>query len=536
MNNKRFILLKTLLLSTSRVNKAKYSRDKKTKNKAIGGLVGVAIIYLMIVFYCIAAGVGYGYLGLYDSIPVICAATISALAFVFTFFKTNGYLFAFKEYDMLMSLPFSPKTIAADKFLYMYMSSLPWYLSILLSMMVAYGVYAKPGIIVYILWIVLGLILPVVPMLFAAFLGFIIAKISAGFRHKNIIQTVLTFVFVLFCFSFQYIVEAVVKSDDTKEILSGISDKISGLGNGYLPIAWFSEAVLKVNLLDAALLIALSLGLFELLFILVGKNYREINSRLKTHGKAKKKSDLSFKKQNLLNTIAFKEFKRLGGNTTYLVNATMGLVLAIILGLASAVFSFDRIIQIITKDAPFDAAIVYPAIPLIVYYLTGMMSTCACTPSLEGKNYWIVQSLPIEKKTLYQGKMLFNVYLTVPVAIFTTLCLSISARVPVLNAIIYLIEVLALSAFSSSWGCVCGIKHRRLDWENEIEVVKQGTAVALYLLPNMFVVMGLVVGVVALSLVVNSNLISILLTCIALILALLSYRRVISLAKKEENI
>ena len=31
----------------------------------------------------------------------------------------------------------------------------------------------------------------------------------------------------------------------------------------------------------------------------------------------------------------------------------------------------------------------------------------------------------------------------------------------------------------------------RLDWENEIEVIKQGAAVSIYLLPNMFAVMGL---------------------------------------------
>lgn len=66
----------------------------------------------------------------------------------------------------------------------------------------------------------------------------------------------------------------------------------------------------------------------------------------------------------------------------------------------------------------------------------------------------------------------------------------------------------------------------RLDWENEIEVVKQGAAVTLYLLPNMFVTMGVVVLVVVLGPHMNANLLSLAVTGLALVLALLSYRRV----------
>ena len=58
---------------------------------------------------------------------------------------------------------------------------------------------------------------------------------------------------------------------------------------------------------------------------------------------------------------------------------------------------------------------------------------------------------------------------------------------------------LVLCAFSTAWGCVCGIRHIRLDWDNEIEVIKQGADVAIYMLPNMFVVMGLTVLVVFLG-------------------------------------
>ena len=158
----------------------------------------------MLIGYGILMCIGYGAAGIIDAAPVMCALVISVLAFFFTFFKTNGYLFNFKEYDMLMALPFEARTVAACKFLYMYVKSLPWYLSISFAMLIGYGYFARPAVFVYPLWIILSFFLPVIPMLIAAFLGFLIAKISAGFKKSNIIQTVLTFIFVVFCFSLRF--------------------------------------------------------------------------------------------------------------------------------------------------------------------------------------------------------------------------------------------------------------------------------------------------------------------------------------------
>ena len=115
--NKSMILLRTLLLSTSQSNIYRHCRDKKKRGKIVGGLIGAALLYAMIMAYCIVMCIGYGKAGIIDATPVMCALVISMLAFLFTFFKTNGYLFNFKEYDMLMSLPFEARTVAGCKFL-----------------------------------------------------------------------------------------------------------------------------------------------------------------------------------------------------------------------------------------------------------------------------------------------------------------------------------------------------------------------------------------------------------------------------------
>ena len=532
MDSKSILLLKTLLLSTSPRNIYTHTTDKKKRRKIAFGYVGAAVLYAMLVAYSLITCIGLGSVGMIEAAPAICALATSALAFLSALFRTNGHLFNFKEYDMLMSLPFETSSVASCKFLYMYLKSLPWYLCVSLATMLGYAIYAQPSIATYPLWIILTLFLPIIPMLAASFLGFLIAKVSTGFKKTNLVQTVLTFVFVILCFSSRFIIEGLFRNNEARAVLLKASEATEQAAHIYLPAGWFADAVTKIDLLSALLLVVVSALLFAAVFYLVGRSYQRINSALKSHAASRNFEMSKQKQRSVVHAIAFKEFRRLTNSTVYMTNAAMGEVLAALLGIVTLVVGFDRILDIVTQEAPFDHAILQPAIPFIVYFFIGMLATTACSPSLEGKNYWIIQSLPLSMKSVYQGKMLFNLYLTVPAMAFSVLCMCVSARVPVLNTALYLVLGLALCAFSTTWGCVCGVRHMRLDWENEVEVVKQGTAVTLYLLPNMFVTMGLTTLVVFLGQHVDHGLIALGFTLIAGVLALLSYYRVLALAKR----
>lgn len=531
--NKNILLLKTLLLSTSQINKLKYCNDKKKKGKIIGGIVGVVVIYLLIMGFAILTCIGYGVTGMIDAAPVMCALIISLLAFVFTLFKTNGYLFNFKEYDMLMSLPFEPKKIAACKFLYMYIKSMAWHVSISLAMMIGYGIFAKPAFYVYIIWAVLTVFLPIIPTLIASFFGFIIARIFAGFKKRNILQTIFTFIFIILAFSSRFIIQSMFENDKVKETLQSAYDMTAGAAKIYLPAGWFSNAITAVNILSIVLLIGVSVVLFIVLFAIVGRSYRKINSQLKNHAAARNFKMKSQKKKSILNTIAYKEFKRLTGSTTYMTNGAMGVILATILGVVTLLIGFDSIISLVAKGAKFDYSVVQPAIPFIIFFFIGMVSTTCCSPSLEGKNYWIIQSLPIDKRKVYQGKMLFNMYMQVPFMVLATLCMCISSGTPILDTILYLILGLSMCAFSTTWGCVCGIKHMKLEWENEIEVVKQGAAVTIYLLPNMFVTMIFSALSIFLGIIMGHMIPTLIFIVLYSGLAVISYIGVMSLARKR---
>ena len=532
MKNKNILLLRALLRSTSQRNIIRYTTDKKKRKKLIGNIIGKVVLYILLVGFTVFTCIGYGAFGIIDAAPEMCALVISVLSLVFTFFKSNGYLFNFKEYDMLMSLPFEARSVAGCKFLYMYVNTLPWYLSVSGGTMVVYGIYAHPPVLSYIVWAVMTFFLPIIPMLIASFFGFLITKISAGFKKLHIIQTILTFAFVLFIFSLRFIMEDLFKNDQIGSALEMTSQLTGNVSGVYLPAGWFSNGVKDLHVSDILLLIGVSVVLFAIVFAIVGSSYRNINSSLKSHAAARNFRMKAQKKRSVVWSIAYKEFKRLTASTSYMVNGALGEILAILISVVIFFIGFDRVIAMVMKGSPVTATMLQPAIPLIVYFFVGMVATTTASPSLEGKNYWIIQSLPIEMKTVYQGKMLFNMCLSVPFTLVSTLVLCVSARTPVLETLLYLILGVVLCAFSTAWGCVCGVKHIKLDWENEIEVIKQNSAVAIYLLPNMFAVMGLTVGAIFLGMHMNHLLIALILIAVAGLLAFLSYRRVLSLAKK----
>ena len=83
--NKYSVLLRTLMLSTSSRNCFRYCKDSKKRKKIIGNTVGMTVLYIMLIAYCILNCVGYSQYGLEEAIPALCAATISVLSFFLTF-------------------------------------------------------------------------------------------------------------------------------------------------------------------------------------------------------------------------------------------------------------------------------------------------------------------------------------------------------------------------------------------------------------------------------------------------------------------
>lgn len=531
MKNKRLLLLRNLLKSTSEINIYKHTTDKKKRTNIIGNMVGYGVVFVMIVLYCGIMAIGLGYSDRGYAIPELAASLMLAMPFLFTLLKTNGYLFAFKEYDMLMAMPFSVKNIVACKFLYMYVQNLKWILGISLSMLIGYTVTVRFDLWIVFSWIVLTFVFPLIPMILASALGALIAGIGSSFKYKKLVQIVLIFIAVVPLMFSQFFVEKLGMDGELNAFMGEVAGAVDSVSGVLVPAKWFRQAVLEKNYPVFAIIIAVTIAAFELFFTLVSKSYRKINSKLMSASAHKKYSMKAQKQHSMVRSIAFKEFKRAIGSTTYATNAFMGQFMALVFGIVVVIMGKEKLVS--TLNVPIALETLLPALPIFVYFFVGMVTTTAISPSTEGKNYWIIQSLPINPMDDCKGKMLFNLIVSIPIGVSSVILFSIGFGADIWTGITGVIEIIALCLLSTVFGLVCGIKHRRLDWENEIEVIKQGPAISSYLLPNMIVSMVLIGGVVYLGALLSPVIINIAITVAGLILTWIAWLRLDDLVKEN---
>ena len=142
MQNKLWTILKIQFLNQSGLNQLRYENNKKKRGQSVTVLIGITLLGIILVGFSSLIGFGYGIMGMAEVIPGFALTMVSLVTLIFSFLKTSGYLFAFQDYDMLMSLPLSVKTIVTGKFLYMYLNNLLFSLAVMLPMGSAYLIYS----------------------------------------------------------------------------------------------------------------------------------------------------------------------------------------------------------------------------------------------------------------------------------------------------------------------------------------------------------------------------------------------------------
>ncbi len=536
--NKQALLLKTMLTSTGSINIIKYSDDKKKRGLAIGNIIGMSFLYILLAGMMAVMSYGMAFFGFGEMIPTLPAVIISAISLLFTFLKAHGFLFGYREYDMLMSMPFTTKSVVSSRFLYMYIKNLSWTCTVSFASLIGYAIGMKPDFITYIIWIVLTFFVPVLPMILAVAVSALIGGVGSGFKHKNLVLSILVFICVIPLFFLRFFIENVIRNDQVEALVDKSADIFSGIGGKVPTVIWFTDAVNKHSVSSILLLIGLSVLAYEIIFTVFSKFYKGINSRMSvgttSHEKVKAKD---FKTRSVVSSIAFKEFKRFTGSVNYITNVGMGAVLAVIFGIIIIFVNPEALISSMA-GAPVDLSRFSPAliIPVVIYFFIGMVPSTACSMSLEGKNYWIIKSLPLDMFSVYKGKMLFNLWLFLPPALFATIASSISLKATLPEFLIAILYAVSTTLFSTVFGMRCGAKHMQLEWENEIQVIKQGRAVTSYLLPNMMATMVIGSGAVALGIGFGVlPLVMALMSAVYLLLAGLSYLSVKSFAFREQN-
>ncbi len=498
MQNKLWTILKIQFLNQSGLNQLRYENNKKKRGQSITVLIGITLLGIILVGFSFLIGFGYGIMGMAEVIPGFALTMVSLVTLIFSFLKTSGYLFAFQDYDMLMSLPLSVKTIVTGKFLYMYLNNLLFSLAVMLPMGSAYLIYSfslsfAGKAAACLMWIVAAVLAPLLPMTVAAFFGTIATAIGSKSRFKVLVQVVFMMIFVCGLIALNIFLNT-MKIGDNGEFIHRIEDItqiVQQQVHRFYPIsALFDTAVNKQGILEFLGFVVLSLGVYYLFAVLVAKKYHTINTALMSKGKKTVYHMKEQKARSVIASLVYKEWKRMLSSAPYLLNIGVGMLLSVVASVAcltvgrSMLMENEKVFKIILEcrySAPFMVAI----------FLT-MSCTTSVSLSLEGKNLWILLSLPVSWKTILKSKMAFNMVFLLPAAFICTVCFGITLQLDALSFLLFFAALVSVISFSTVIGMFFNVCFQKYQWENEVEVVKQGMSVSLGILANMFLQMILV--------------------------------------------
>ena len=125
--------------------------------------------------------------------------------------------------------------------------------------------------------------------------------------------------------------------------------------------------------------------------------------------------------------------------------------------------------------------------PFAVGALISMSCTTCISLSLEGKNLWILKSMPIDDLTIYKSKILMNLTLQIPAALLAALVINIRFPLAPSMRVLMFVTPVVCALFNSLWGMFINLKMPDYNWTSETALVKQS-------LPAMAGMLGGLVG------------------------------------------
>ncbi|MBE6902559.1 MAG: hypothetical protein E7478_08790 [Ruminococcaceae bacterium] len=453
------------------LNVLRHTKDPVERRKKLV-VYGIIVLLLLLVmgysgaqsFMLISFGAG-------SAVPVYLITMSGILSLMLAVFKSGGILFRKNSFDMISSLPLSDGAVVCSRFLRLYTESLVISSLIMLPGYVVYAVMCVPNVMFYISAFLGLIIAPLIPVAVATAVGALITGIASRMKHKAIVEAVLSVLLVLGIFALSSSfsgAEGEMTEEAIMQLVGNISDM---LGKLYPPAVMFGKAAVDSDIISLLLFVAISVAAFAAVVLIVSLNFRGICQRLHGTSATHSYKMQSQRQTSLTKALVQREAKRYFSSGVYVTNTIIGPILAVAMCVALIFVEADKLLPELPVAININAAL-----PFAFAAVLCMMNPTASSVSMEGKQWWIAMSLPLSTKDIINGKLLFSLCLLAPFYVVSEIVVMATQSFDIAERI-WFVLVPALSAlFSCVFGVFMNLRLPKLQWETEVEVVKQSAS------------------------------------------------------------
>jgi len=411
--------------------------------------------------------------GLIEILLIYAFIYSTVLAIMFVLFRANGYLFNYKDYELLSPLPLKTHTVIFAKTTVMLVFIYFSVFGFLAPISFSYFYHTGFDIVTFIIFLLGAFTIPLIPTIVFSFISLVIARLTSGMRHTNLLNII--FLFIVF-FGIMYLAMSFNSFGDANPLLNQ-QGFMENIGAVYPPVKWFVGAVQDHNFGYLALLYITNLGLFggfifTIQKLVVSTNQRALSKKTRKNAKA-----AVSKQQSIMASISSKEMRKFINTPIYALNIGFGPLVLLIMAIAS-IFYADKLNAYFNLE--FNIGVSADILILIIIgFCMSMVFSSAVSLSLEGKNFWILKSLPIQPKTIMYGKMIFNIILGLPLALISLIIMTFTFGIEPITFIMMAVYTISLSLVVTVLGSIVNLFLPKFDFRNPAEVVKQSAAALL---------------------------------------------------------
>lgn len=471
------LLTKLALCNLFGLNEFRFTKDSKKKTRYY--LFALLWLLLLVMLGGYVCSLSYGLLamGMGNLVPAVLVMSVSMVSFLFTMIKAEPVLFHKSTYESQIALPVSTRSIIVSRFLNMYFTNLLLGMLVMLPGMAVYGIMEHPALSFYLYGFLSVLFLPLLPLTLASMLGALIAGVSSRWRRKNLVAILLTLLLVC------AIMVGSLRMGQMEEaqLISALQELAllleARVGRVYPPALWVAEAMVQGRPGAMLLFLAVSIGAFLLFLEALRPFYGKICALLGARETKGNYRMTQLKANSVLRSLTERELRRYFSSTVYVTNTIIGPLMMVLLAATILIMGEQSMESLLGMPG-----IVRKTLPVLLGFLPAMMPTTACSISMEGKHWWMLQTLPVTRGQMVWSKVCTNLCVSLPFYLLSEILLFLALRPAPADMVWLLAMPLAYILFSARAGLAINEKFPLFNWENEVRPVKQGAATMITLL------------------------------------------------------
>lgn len=458
---------------------------KKKKKQSAGTIVLFAILYLYLavvicgmmgfLFYSLAQP--YHMLEL-DWLYFAMAGTMAlGLAVIGSVFTTQSQLYDAKDNDLLLAMPIPAGKILLSRMIPLLALNLLFAGMVMLPAMVVWAIFIRFSVLELLLQLVCLAAVTLLAQAIACLLGWLLhlllSKVNKSVASMLYMVAFLAIYFSIYSQAGDILNAMAINGASIAGTLQTWVWPLYAMGLGCAGGIWYFLAFL-----------AICAAGFGLVYWLLSVTF--LRSATTRRGGKRRRLDMTqTKAANAGSAIVGKELRRFLGSPVYLTNMGLGLVFVVVLAAAGVIFRNTLLAQLSEFDAELK-----PWFSLIICAMLAFVTSMICisTPSvsLEGKNLWILKSMPVAPKEILLSKLKFHCLMATPLTFLAGLVLSIAYGCGPVEVILTAMVPALLTVVNGLLGLICDLKWARLDWISEAYPCKQSVSVLVV----MFSLMG----------------------------------------------